>query len=105
MMTGDIISVMVNRIVSKFNPVGILLFGSHARGDARKWSDIDLLVIMNHVSNRRQTAVEIRRLLSDLPVSKDIIVSTPTEINEKRDIVGTLFHAALRDGKMLYEQS
>lgn len=104
MTTAEILSIMVNRIVGKFDPAGILLFGSHARGDAEKWSDIDLLVIMNNVSNKRQIAVEIRRLLSDLSVSKDIIVTTPAELDEKRDIVGTLFHAALRDGRMLYEQ-
>lgn len=105
MMTDEILSTMVNRIVGRFNPVGIILFGSHARGDARKWSDVDLLVIMRSAPNKRQIAVEIRRLLSDLMVSKDIIVTTSAELEEKRDIVGTLFHAALRDGRTLYEQS
>ena len=104
MMTDEILSTMVNRIVGRFNPVSIILFGSHARGDARKWSDVDLLVIMSRAPNKRQIAVEMRRLLSDLMVSKDIIVTT-AELEEKRNIVGTLFHAALRDGRTLYEQS
>ena len=74
MMTSDVISIMVNRIVMKFQPIRIVLFGSQARGDATESSDIDLLVIMNDVKDTRQAAIAIRRLLKDMPVSKDIIV-------------------------------
>src|SRR5438067_171996 len=37
---------MVKRIVKKFAPKRIILFGSQARGDAGPDSDIDLLIIM-----------------------------------------------------------
>lgn len=105
MMTSDMLSTMVNRIIGKFNPVGILLFGSHARGDTRKWSDVDLLVIMDSVSDKRQTAIEIQCLLDDLSFSKDIVVTTQDEIDKRRHIVGTLIREAFRDGRMLYERS
>ena len=104
MMTPDMLSTMVERIVRRLDPAGILLFGSQARGDARRWSDVDLLIIMNDVQNRRKTAIEIQRLLKDLFISKDIVIVTTDEINRKRHIVGTLVHAALRDGRMLYER-
>ena len=40
---------MVKIITSKFNPQSIILIGSHARGDANKHSDIDLLVVVDAV--------------------------------------------------------
>ena len=103
-MTVDIISTMVDRIVGQFQPTSILLFGSRARGDAKESSDVDLLVVMKNVTDRRQAAIAIRRLLRDLPISKDIIVVTPDEVSRRKHVVGTIIHAALRDGKVVYER-
>lgn len=68
-------------------------------------SDVDLLVVMPEVPDKRRAAVEIRRALGDLPVSKDIIVSTPDEISRRGHVVGTVLHAALREGTVLYERA
>ena len=40
------IDCMVKRIVRKFRPEKIILFGSHARGEAGADSDVDLLIVM-----------------------------------------------------------
>ena len=37
---------MVGRIVERFDPERIILFGSAARGEAGPDSDVDLLVVM-----------------------------------------------------------
>ena len=95
---------MVDRIVEEFQPASILLFGSRARGDSKESSDVDLLVIMRDVPDKRRAAVEIRRSLGDLPVSKDIVVATPEEVARRRRVVGTIIHAALREGRVLYER-
>ena len=98
------IDVMVQRIVERFHPLRVILFGSHARGDAGPDSDVDLLVVFPHVDNKRDAAVAIRRILADLPVPKDIIVTDPDEIARRGHVIGTLLHPALREGKTLYEQ-
>ena len=77
MTTETIVDTMVDRIVARFQPARILLFGSRARGTDNRWSDVDLLVVMEEVADKRRTAVEISRVLSDLPVGKDIVVTTP----------------------------
>ena len=41
---------------------------------------MDLLVVMPDGTDRRQAAVEMHVLLGDLPVAKDIIVTTPDHI-------------------------
>ena len=104
MTTETVIETMVERIVARFQPARILLFGSRARGTANRWSDVDLLVVMEEVTDKRRAAVEMGRVLSDLPVSKDIIVTTPEEIARRGHLVGSVLRAALRDGKVVYER-
>lgn len=55
------INVVVRRIVDASRPLRIILFGSAARGDARPWSDIDLLVVMPNGTHRRATAQRLYR--------------------------------------------
>jgi predicted nucleotidyltransferase len=95
---------MVDRIVQRFHPLRVILFGSHARGSAVPESDVDLLVVLREVADKRRMTVEIRRVLGDLAVSKDIIVTTPEEIARRGDLVGSVLWPALREGKILYEQ-
>ena len=104
MISEAIISTMVDRIVGRFQPSRVVLFGSYARGTAIESSDVDLLVVMGDIPDKRQAAVEIRRTLGDLPVSKDIVVTTPDEITRRGHLVGTVLHAALREGKVVYER-
>jgi predicted nucleotidyltransferase len=100
----DLLSTIVDRIVGQFDPARIILFGSRARGEARADSDVDLLVILPSVDDKRRTAIAIRRALNGLPASKDIIVTTPQEIAEKGDVIGLVFRPALREGKVIYER-
>lgn len=98
------IDTMVERIVQRFQPLRIILFGSHARGSAATDSDVDLLVVLREATDKRNTTVEIRRALGDLPVSKDIVVTTPEEIARRGDLVGSVLRPALREGTVLYER-
>lgn len=93
---------MVTRIVTQFQPEKIILFGSHARGDATPDSDIDLLVVMPVKGSKRKTRLNIRTALHDIPMPKDVIVSDPLEFEWRKDIVGTIEWPAYREGKVLY---
>ena len=97
------LSEVVNRIVSKFHPDKIILFGSWARGDAQEDSDLDLLVVLSTVEHKRKAAIEVLRALNGLPISKDVIVTTPQEIEERGNIVGYILRPALEEGKVIYE--
>ena len=105
MQTLDWLPIIVERIERRFEPIRIILFGSWARGTARPDSDLDLLVILAEAPDRRRAAVEISRLLSDLPVSKDILVSTPAHLAEYGQVNGLIYRPALREGKVIYERA
>jgi len=104
-MTEDaIIPTMLERIVARFKPRQVVLFGSRARGTATESSDVDLLVVFDHVSDKRRMAIDIRRALSDLPVFKDIVVTSPDEIARRGRLVGSILQPALAEGKVLYDR-
>ncbi len=96
---------IVKRLVRRFNPEQIILFGSHARGDARPDSDIDLLVVLPLHGSKRAKRVEMRIALHDIRVPKDIVVATPEELAQRRHVVGTIIKPALQEGKVLYARS
>lgn len=93
---------MVRRIVERFNPVRVILFGSHATGRAGPDSDVDLLVVMPVDGSKRDKAVEIGVALHDIPVPMDIVVTTPEEFAWRSQVVGTIERPAAREGKVLY---
>jgi predicted nucleotidyltransferase len=97
------LSEAVDRIVRKFHPIRIILFGSWARGSARDDSDLDLLVVLPKVEHKRKVAIEVLRALNGLPITKDVIVTTPKEIKERGQVVGNILRPALEEGKIVYE--
>src|SRR5262249_7121169 len=81
---------MVERIVQKFHPEQVILFGSHARGEAGPDSDVDLLVVMDFEGTALDAAVEVRQALHHILVPKDVIVTRPEEFGWRKDVVGTI---------------
>ena len=96
---------MVSRIVQKFQPERIILFGSHARGDGGPDSDVDLLVVMPVEGSKRRKAVEIGVALHDVRVPKDIIVTTPDAFAWRKEIPGTIERPADLEGEVLYARA
>ena len=96
------IDLMVGRIVTGFSPEKIILFGSHARGQAGPDSDVDLLVVMPVKGSKRAKQLEIRAAVRDVRVPKDIVVSRTEEFLWRQDVVGTIEYPAVREGIVLY---
>ena len=102
-MNNEFISMMTERIVQEYDPLQIILFGSQARGNADRNSDIDLLVVFPELSDKRKTAIDIMHNLSDIPVPKDILVSTPEELERHRTRIGSVLRYAQQEGKVLWK--
>lgn len=98
------IPVIVDRLVRRFQPLKIVLFGSHARGEATRHSDVDLLVVLPHVDDPGDVMEEMLAALEDVPVPKDVIPTDPQEIEREGDLIGPVLRPALREGRVLYER-
>lgn len=79
----------------------VILFGSHARGDARPDSDLDFLVIEPRVANRREESVRLRRELRGLGVAADVVVVSTDHVDEWGEVQSTMLHEALTEGRVL----
>ena len=92
----------VNKVVEEFAPQRVILFGSHARGDATPDSDVDLLVIMPTKKQTIEQAVEIRqRIRRSFPL--DLIVKTPADVTWRLALHDCFLTTIVTEGKTLYE--
>jgi len=85
------------------SPVRVILFGSHARGDARVGSDLDFLVIEPDVPDRHAEMVRLRSALHNLRRPIDVLVFSEAQVEEWGEARGTVLHAALSEGRVLVE--
>jgi predicted nucleotidyltransferase len=78
----------------------VILFGSHARGEAGAHSDADFLVIEPAVSDPWRESVRLRRRVADAPLAMDVIVVSRSTFERRKDSPGNLVSEALREGKV-----
>jgi len=100
----ELMDELVRRIVEAVHPVRIILFGSAARGEMGRHSDLDVLVVMPDGIHRRRTAQEIYRRMWGFGFAKDIVV-TESDIREHGSNPYTIIKTALEEGRELYHSS
>ena len=96
---------MVDEVVRAVNPVEVILFGSVARGEDGPDSDIDLLVVFDHIepAEKRPMMARIRSAIETFaPV--DVIVTDPAEMAERHDDVGSILYWPSREGRPVYRR-
>jgi len=104
MIESRVLSEMAARIAAVARPEKVVLFGSHARGDAGVDSDVDFMVIQETDLPRPKRSVPLYAIVRDYPYSKDIVVYTPEEVNAYHNLPNSFVMTALREGKVLYEK-
>lgn len=93
---------VVGRLVERFGPLRVVLFGSVARGDDGRESDIDLLVVLAELEGRHHdAAVAMLRALRDLPVPVDLVVTDTAELDGRSRAPGVV-RVALREGVVVH---
>ncbi len=103
-VTPEKIKEAVQKIVNAGQPRRVILFGSAARGDTDRNSDVDFLVVTSkEVPSPRRESVRIRRALRGLSMPMDILVISEKRLKELADQPGLIYREALRHGKVVYE--
>jgi predicted nucleotidyltransferase len=91
----------VRRVVDKFRPQKVILFGSHAYGKPTEDSDVDLLVVMP-ARSMIDKAVRIRVAFST-PFPMDLIVFTPEFLAKQTSSDNWFVREVLDKGIVLYD--
>ena len=97
------IEAVAQLIAERFDPVQVILFGSHARGNAGSHSDIDLLVVLDSLDDWPKNLNPIRAAIAEqfiLPV--DVLVTTPGRLAQQRDDPYSFYNTALESKIILY---
>jgi uncharacterized protein len=102
---ADLLKEIVSKIVDAVQPNRIILFGSHASGEANSSSDLDILVIADSKVPRYKRSIPIYMALSGLMIPKDIVVYTQQEIDEWEDVPQAFITTAISSGKIIYEKN
>lgn len=80
----------------------VILFGSHARGEATEQSDVDLLIIAESDLPRFKRSRKLYKLLKPHPFGMDLVVYTPEEIEKGKRSKVSFVSTVLQEGKTLY---
>lgn len=92
-------------IVEAFDPERIILFGSYASGEPTSDSDVDLLIVMENGERRAKRRMAISQLFRPRPCPMDILVYTPSEIQQALTIEDPFILKVMREGQTLYARA
>lgn len=96
---------IVSKIANNFNPDKIILFGSYAKNNQDKGSDLDLLIIRDTTLPAYKRAIDIRLSLIGTKVPIDILVYTNSEFEQEKNDKYSFLYSALKNSKVLYERT
>jgi predicted nucleotidyltransferase len=101
MFDEKLIAEAARRLSTAAPQAQVILFGSHARGDAGPGSDLDFLVVEPTVSDPVEESVRLRRTLRGLGLFADVVVISEREARDWGDVPGSLIHSALAEGRQV----
>lgn len=102
MLTEETLQEIIRRVVEVAHPERIILFGSAARGEMDSNSDVDLLVVKSGKFDYRHLVGDIYMNLHGVGQAVDVILVTPEQVEQYRDVHCLVIKPALREGKEVY---
>ena len=93
---------ITDQIIRKYDPLKIILFGSAARGEYDKVSDLDFLIIKEDVPVLGLARMRQLDDLIDRNIASDMLVYRPDEFEERIKLGDPFIKTILREGRVLY---
>ncbi len=104
-VTDELLADITHRIVEKFHPHKVILFGSYVWGKPHVYSDVDLLVVMDSKASMVQRMIDVADEAEVRFLPMHILVYTPAELRERLSLGDDFFSEILTKGKVLFERA
>jgi len=101
--TPAAVAIALGRIVQAVRPSRIIAFGSRARGEHQRESDLDLMVVLPRKATGLGVSADLYEAVGALGFSKDIVVSDEERLARLSKAVNSVHAEAAREGVTLYE--
>ena len=102
--TSNLLEEMTRAVVEAVHPEQVLVFGSHARGDATADSDVDLLVVLPFEGSPIPVAAKIRVALPHT-IPFDVLARTREQVEERTKVGDPFFCEVATTGRILFERA
>ena len=92
---------IIRRVVETAEPERIILFGTAARGEMNRHSDVDLLIVKEGGDARLRA--RIYEKLYGVRVAVDAILVSPADVERYRNSHALVIKPALLEGRVVYD--
>lgn len=105
MKLDQVLKKVTRLIVGTWDPERVVLFGSCAKGQANRDSDLDILVIGEFRNPPCARDREAREMFDRLPIRVDLHLLTPHEAEAAAAQGLNFISSALATGRLLYDRT
>jgi len=98
----NIIAETVMQILEVITPVKIFLFGSAAKESFHENSDLDFLIIVPDITDKRRSTREIYKKILSIGFATDIVMITESEFLLWKDDSYYIIKSAITEGRLIY---
>lgn len=102
MITENLKNTIIDNLVRSIHPQKIFLFGSYAYGEPTSESDLDILVIKDGFEKKIDIKRAMRKALSGIDMSKDLLVARSDEFEFYAQEAGSVYQTISQKGELLW---
>jgi len=103
--SAEVPEALLTLVVEALDPQTVILFGSHARGEAGPDSDWDLFVIVDDDAPRERVSLDVAyRAILPFPEAADVVPCRRMRFEARRGVIGSLAWTAAEEGVVVYER-
>lgn len=95
---------IVDYAVRTADPDKIVMFGSMSTGKANLFSDLDLLIISDNLSFKKDIAARVKSFSQELSIKSDVLIYSKSEIKKEAQIPNSFIASIIKSGRVVYEK-